>query len=605
MTQPAPASDHPFADPPLAAAWQLVLSTQSAITAAQSALPVAELERLDLAVALLAKHAATNSARGTTPQLEQARQTMRVVCELSQLPPVSWDLLQLARESREKGDHTQAINILKKIMELTGQETPSFVKKMLSQIHLARVQQLFDGFKIEEKNLARIKPKDALANYSQLHWAYEDLLAGKRLDPHNPGLEGRLSTLKSVLTKLEPLARENFIRVKPRPGTPEKILPVLEKVAIPLQRNNTSLFFSLALLLGGGGFWGYVSHFGMPEIILAVQQDLFGPATLEHPPATGMEKSGSTAPPAKPGQASPKEDNEIGIVVPEAREGIAVQEALKKIEKMGIKVPTGEGQGTEKPAATAPAADQEAGMVVPPPKEGITVQQALKKIEQVGVKVPVVQGAVPVAAPALPPPASPLPATAIPEQAAQGVAVEPSAPREEPAPPARQEPVQNSSTPTREVSPQGDDSSRDTATPAGEDTAKPQENTPTATGEKPPLASFKPNDPVQVVLANGNKIIGRWEKSENEDSLAIRPVGRTDAPLQRLPQKEVKSVASIPEIELFLKQKVVVRRKDGTSQTGVVTAYTQEALFMEQRTKFGAMKLTIPRASVEAIKISP
>lgn len=551
--------------------------------------------------------------------LEEVNDALIQLHQLWDISPTCRTQILKAREALAGESQKAGLNGLRKAISFSS-SPPAFLRKFLASQLMRQAAEILAHF----PDKASVKYLDE-SEIPNLFTCIEQLQEAAQLDPKNSAISRALAKAQSLIKTIgENLPAEtakalmNQLQKTGNLDNQPPELPVLSPEM--LHRLSSGNPRRMALYLAGGLILivGYVLLWTpnwlpvQPFLnLLGSQQEALAPQSAPR------DSSSQSSPLSPPGTKAGTQTIDGDLVVPAPRDGISMQEAIQKIEKLGVKVPGQSGGQT----ANSPD-DPE----IPAPRDGISMQEAMQKIEKLGSKVPGQSSGQTVNSPddqgisasrdtvSVPPAMQKTHNSGgkIPEQADVSAANTPD-PSTNAATQAAS--VTASETDASSTSPVLPKSGRTTATKAdpitetSPDQTMPQgksQTTTTLDGIDNRANGWKPwvNGPVVVTLKN--------QAQENLFLVAIQnnalKVTRTpdDENPKNIPLTEVLRLDRLDDVwKLYLNRAIVVRGEQGFVKRGILTAIQDNRLILKKKVFGGYLDFEVARKNITEIALQP
>ncbi|MEO5376703.1 MAG: trafficking protein particle complex II-specific subunit 120 [Magnetococcus sp. DMHC-6] len=339
------------------------------------------------------------SAKQQKKSPQEATQEARILLQdanlLLDLPPVCYHILRTARQFAESGNTVTHLDLLRKALTFAPSPAPQPLRRLLATAMTQQAISALEG--ITEESLTNKYVDHPSLPF--LDTALGQLEAALKLNPTDPLIEAALLKAHKLAAKVEEqqkkLGSATASRQKRSPSTldPEGVLSIPdlspEILASFSQKAKKSQTYRKTILLAffliGLVFVGY-DKIGPQQFLQLVNVDI---QSVPQTAPTAPQKNDDAQPASVAASGQPPLANSaavpIDLPIPAPKEGISTEEALKKIEKMGVQVPNNLSPG-QAPAPSSSAAPLD--LPIPAPREGISMEEALKKINQFGVQAP-------------------------------------------------------------------------------------------------------------------------------------------------------------------------------------------------------------------------
>ncbi|MBF0368129.1 MAG: hypothetical protein HQL52_01625 [Magnetococcales bacterium] len=350
---------------------------------------------------------------------KEARELLVDASQLYDLSPVCREILQAANKFGDQGNLNTKLELLRKAVAFSGSPVSPALRRLLGETLAEKainsVRSLLgdgkDGGKLEQAHLPLLTT------------ALTQLEEASRLKPKDPTIESALTKAQRFVAELgaagndgkgagsAPKAKGNWSGEPLALPSPEAAL--LKSFSGKKQKSKTYLLtLLLAVCLVGVVLFKYEAI--RPQKILSlvtgeVAMGEGGPVAVEAT-ADGESQSSGVGNAASGAASSPGADSGqmpggstvgggVDMEIPAPRDGLTSEEALARIEDLGVKVPEGgggAGSGSTGPADASPGMASAGGAStatdgapeIPAPRDGISTEEALARIDEMGVKVP-------------------------------------------------------------------------------------------------------------------------------------------------------------------------------------------------------------------------
>ncbi|MGN7612676.1 hypothetical protein ACQZV8_11390 [Magnetococcales bacterium HHB-1] len=325
--------------------------------------------------------------------------------ELLRLSPLAKTLIQSGHRNLLEGQYDSAARFFRQSITFIEGPPPQPLTRALTTCLLESALVKKEDLSDMADNLVALDQQELQYLFNQLRWLVEDLSTQLGRDPDNGEIEDLLLAYRDLLAKVEPTAKSRHIPLIPRMGDAQErdkqkteLWALPENTAAANVNRTVNAALSLLLFLGIGSLlWqrdnieSYLANQGLLPYAIEKKEDnkkkedkkkQENQAEKALAAVTGEDKKNVPGLIGKAGNTTFIDESNL----PQAREGLSVEQALGKIGEMGVKIP---GQPGGPPI---PGGSPNAGMLdannLPEPKAGISMQQALQKVEDMGMKVP-------------------------------------------------------------------------------------------------------------------------------------------------------------------------------------------------------------------------
>ncbi|MBF0187864.1 MAG: hypothetical protein HQL50_08050 [Magnetococcales bacterium] len=562
-----------------------------------------DLKKLDQATydfMVAAKHGHADAK----PAVDEARKLMAEASELYQLPATAHDLLRKGQLALEKGDRGEAIAYLRGIVDLTGGRAPAFVNQLLAETLIARCREMLEEIsQIPQDRLGELDVGELGMLYSRSNWILDDLREVEARYPKQKGLSELRTKAKGYLDAVEPLAKERKVPLQMR-GASRKKLAMTEMES--KRSDQRGLFFKgiavvLLLLVTG---------------VVVATVDLGSGTLLSR--LTGESEHGETADGKSTSNKKQPKQISMGQTVPGApppgvgklqspgtvdQQRAQQLQAAQKAGQLAGKMMAGKGPGVS--GVPGGAGD----LQIPPARDGISMQEAVQRSQkllggqmsgqsQAAQAMQTVQQGIDSGSisahvqPGSEPPASIQPHSSPSQQSGGYSSVD--------APPAVTEKMPSHAGRSKNASHSPKVAQEDSGLQAV-GAAHPSATSPSHSQRRWNLFHGKP---VSVTLENGKIYYGAL-KSEDATSLVLEgPQSRYGTTNRTLPLDAIQSVEEVEPVRLYMHRLVRITVEGGKVQRGKLKRIDPEKLHFVRRLHSGDMKFSVDREKITSMELT-